>query len=674
MCQKIVQVPMLELGPIHSRKAGEPTPETKASSTVDEEDYIDEDEGDEDEDGEFEEDEDYDVEAAESVGYPNAVKQTNPKPAETSSSSASGSGSSNKSKMNTNGKSANVRGDVIIAPSPGVAPNLPKGAPPSIALGSFSSRNAASSRSPSAASPSSSSSSASASAAKLDWDALNHFRKWYLLPGIAIVAFFWLGPIFAVSVLSPSIEAETTYYGWSDRTVPRAIALQGLLAGLVPAFIGKDVHKRGNDFYAVVGVLVQGKRYLTSLYCRVLRCILIHDHVLFITVSNPSLTSPLLPLASLRSSLFTFQSPAIGTVLAAISLILHVSWLYYFSSTLMGIGYGALYLALLHHVMGWFPDRLGASSGVLGGAMAAGSLAFTGIFYGLASSVGPAWALLITSLIGVFISLPITLSFEAPPQGYVAAALSFYAVEKLNETLPATAADGAVASSSFSSSSSSSAVGGSRVSQWRNRLRLGKARGYGHLATAAEDDLGNDVNVDVDTNEIVNKESGNKGGNQSSSLKKRDDEQDENENAEVDMEEGKAAASSSSSSSTSAAAGASTNASAADGTTTPAAAAAAATVAASADAEGGKVQEIIYIPIRRRRVLKRYEFWCIAIAVCTALTPGWGLISIYTQMFSSLLNVSKAEAVSMTSYATLSYMFGRVFWGIVSDSFGFKKR
>ncbi len=58
-----------------------------------------------------------------------------------------------------------------------------------------------------------------------------------------LIALFWMGPIFAFSVLSDPIREFTVNSNWDATAVTRAVALQGALAGVVPVFVGKDIPK-----------------------------------------------------------------------------------------------------------------------------------------------------------------------------------------------------------------------------------------------------------------------------------------------------------------------------------------------------------------------------------------------------------------------------------------------
>lgn len=194
--------------------------------------------------------------------------------------------------------------------------------------------------------------------AKLDW-----WRWWFVLTATAVVSIFSLGSIFSVSVfIDPIRETQPTFdrfrfrlfyfafgpfgisatlpvavarflplavaqpleietkrnnpqnatichiFDASSDVVTRALSIQGGLGGVVPIWIGADLASRGARFYSLLGL-----------------CTL-----------------------------------AVGTELAAWSLAVQSQVVYYLSAgVVQGIGYGVMYIAVLQHLMQWFPDRPG---------------------------------------------------------------------------------------------------------------------------------------------------------------------------------------------------------------------------------------------------------------------------------------------------------------------------
>jgi len=55
------------------------------------------------------------------------------------------------------------------------------------------------------------------------------------------------------------------------------------------------------------------------------------------------------------------------------------------------------------------------------------------------------------------------------------------------------------------------------------------------------------------------------------------------------------------------------------------------------------------------------------------LSPGWGLVSVYADMFQKISGSSQDIATNYTTIANASYTIGRLFWGVISDLIGNKR-
>lgn len=515
------------------------------------------------------------------------------------------------------------------------------------------------------------------------WSLQDSYRKRVVLPSVAVLALLWMGPIFSFSVLTESIAQLTATSHWPEHIVSQGIAIQGALAGIVPLAIGKDIPKRGHDFYAVVGLLTQ----------------------------------------------------SIGVVTQSLSLFLLQYWLYYISVALQGIGYGSLYISILHHTMTWFPDWLGASSGLVGGALGLGSLAFTGILYGMATAVGPHWTLLIIAFFGTMFTLPLALGFDAPEKHFAEMAVrkmrEYHGLEeeeeqeqegdgeregkvnsnvdKTNSNIRRSSQDGGNVEMSMLEDGRGGRevtreIGGSagrlkdKVVEWGKRIKSKVKKGYEHVNESGQGDGANVEAFDGyggntrDYQDSAYNKDSNKGSVELSSLSERKEEKSmKATKAERDAGRGynthnNKAEEDKDSSSVDEIQGISENG-VTDGINYqrsesnhikekkgdmnsidnkvdegeddedefdedhPS------TFKDSPGNSNSNTVKIEYVSLSRRDVIKRWEFWCIALAVCTALTPGWGLSSVYTPMFRELLQANQAEVCYSTRTVNTNIVF-----------------
>jgi len=78
-------------------------------------------------------------------------------------------------------------------------------------------------------------------------------------------------------------------------------------------------------------------------------------------------------------------------------------------------------------------------------------------------------------------------------------------------------------------------------------------------------------------------------------------------------------------------------------------------------------------PLSRFELLKTKQFWLICGIVFFNLAPGWGLVSVYADMFQKISGANHETATNYTTIANASYTIGRLLWGVISDTIGNKR-
>jgi len=479
----------------------------------------------------------------------------------------------------------------------------------------------------------------------LAYEGLRKSRLYKVLLPCAFVTFWCLGSIFSVSVLSLPIQKHNPH--WDDEIVPRALSVQGAVAGIVPIFVGRDLNRRGHDFYATVGVVIQ----------------------------------------------------ALGGLLAAISLFLDQAWQYYIASLLQGIGYGCLYTTLVHYILMWFQDMPGATSGIIGGALGFGSMSFTGIYYRSARNLGPQWTFIILPIVVALASLPITMTLSTPPNDFIRliarrnaparslnkewfkrnatdqvkrlsqldvdlemVSLPKLAPPKLDE--PATHVIDLPEGDEAAVEGKHGAVAGSEYPQnimYEDDLEAEGMSGLdvAQADTILDDGFAPDMSLEPDTSiqeqkqtwkqKLSAKLSRLRGKSKVGYAKLKGD---SGSGGNIDV-------------------GSVIDTTNDDVTSPPAASASSIADSSMARKQVGPDVEVEYEPLTRSELAARREMWLMGTIIMTSLTPGWGLLSCYSMMFTSLLRYSEAAAASTIATITFVYALGRLLWGLVSDKLGF---